>query len=352
MRAEQRQKRIEEYLQKAEFASLEELARSLGASVSTIRRDLTVLEAGGNFRRTHGGARLVNPRSDEYVFSARDTHQLDEKEGIGALCAGLIQARQTVIIDAGTTAYHVARHLGDQPLQIVTNSLPVANLFTSSQRVEVVVSGGVIYPRLGVLVGPLAVEAFSRAHADVAIMSGGGITLDGITNSHALLIEIQRAMIRAASRVVFCLDHTKFARQSVAHLCGLDEIDAIVTDSAAPPDLVASLRARGVEVLVAVERTPVVVSKPAEQPGQPSPVRASPAKVRRPIRKGGPPSPNKPSRPAIRQARPPQAADPPPDLHIGSDSRVEVWPEPESPISSNREPSLPDNDLHSNVSWD
>jgi DeoR/GlpR family transcriptional regulator of sugar metabolism len=251
MRAEQRQKRIEEYLQKAEFASLEELARGLGASVSTIRRDLTVLEAGGSFRRTHGGARLVNPRSDEYVFSARDTHQLDEKEGIGALCAGLIQARQTVIIDAGTTAYHVARHLGDQPLQIVTNSLPVANLFTSSQRVEVVVSGGVIYPRLGVLVGPLAVEAFSRAHADVAIMSGGGITLDGITNSHALLIEIQRAMIRGAGRVIFCLDHTKFGRQSVARLCGLDEIDVIVTDSAAPLDLIQALRTGGIEVHIA-----------------------------------------------------------------------------------------------------
>ena len=108
-----------------------------------------------------------------------------------------------------------------------------------------------IYPRLGVLVGPLAVEAFSKIHADVAIMSAGGITLEGITNSHGLLIDIQRAMINAAQKVIFCFDHTKFGRQSVSPLCDLDDVDAIVTDIGAPVDLVAALRERQIEVIVA-----------------------------------------------------------------------------------------------------
>ena len=69
-------------------------------------------------------------------------------------------------------------------------------------------------------------------------MSGGGITLEGITNSHALLIDIQHAMIRAAGKVIFCLDHTKFGRRSVAQLCALSEIDVVVTDSDAPADLI------------------------------------------------------------------------------------------------------------------
>jgi DeoR/GlpR family transcriptional regulator of sugar metabolism len=112
-------------------------------------------------------------------------------------------------------------------------------------------AGGVIYPRLGVMVGPMTVEAFLKMRADVAIMSAGGITLDGVTNSHALLIDIQRAMLKAAQKIILCLDHTKFGRQSVSPLCGLDMIDAIVTDSAAPPELVAALRERGVEVVVA-----------------------------------------------------------------------------------------------------
>ncbi len=251
MQPEERQHRIAEYLQKVEFASLEEISRQVGVSVSTVRRDISALEATGNMRRTHGGARVVTPRSDEFAFSARDSHQLAEKEAIGRACADLIQPNQTVIIDAGTTVYHVARHLESKTPQIITNSLPVANLFASANQLEIMVSGGVIYPRLGVLVGPVAVETFSKIHADVAVMSAGGISVEGITNSHGLLIDIQHAMINASQRVIFCLDHTKFGRQSVLPLCGLDSADTIVTDSAAPADLVEALRARALEVIVA-----------------------------------------------------------------------------------------------------
>jgi len=106
-------------------------------------------------------------------------------------------------------------------------------------------------PRVGVLVGPMTREAFTNMRADVAIMGAGGITLEGVTNSHALLIDIQQAMLEAAQKIIFCLDHTKFGRQSVSRLCGLDMADVIVTDSQAPQDLVNSLRERGVEVIVA-----------------------------------------------------------------------------------------------------
>lgn len=250
MQAEERQKRIEDHLAKVEFSSLAELSELVDASESTVRRDLGVLEGKGSVRRTHGGARLVNPKSDEFTFSARDTHQLDEKEAIGKACAELIQPNQTIIIDAGTTCYHVARYLEAKTPQIITNSLPVANLFAAANKLEVVVSGGVIYPRLGVLVGPLAVEAFGKIRADVAIMSCGGITAEGITNSHGLLIEIQHAMIQAARKVIFCIDSSKFGRQSISKLCGLDAADVIVTDKPVPTEILKALRKHEVEVHV------------------------------------------------------------------------------------------------------
>lgn len=252
VQAEERQSRIETYLQKAEFASLEELALSVRASVSTVRRDVAALEERGIVRRTHGGARLVQvPKSDEYVFNVGDTHQVAEKEAIGAACAALVRPGQNVTLDAGTTCFHVAKRLDDTVAQIITNSLPIANLFAGSNRHEVHLSGGVIYPRLGTLVGPHAVETFSRLHADIAILSGGGITADGIYNSHALLVDIQRAMIAGAAKVVFCFDHTKFDRRSTFFLCDFRDVDLVVTDAQAPAKLVTELRVKGIEVVVA-----------------------------------------------------------------------------------------------------
>lgn len=251
MQSEERRTRIEAYLQDAEFATLEELAREVGRSVSTVRRDLDELEKEGKARRTHGGARTLQPKSDEFVFNLRDTRQVEEKEAIGAACAAMIQSGQNVIIDAGTTCYHVAKHLGDHVAQVITNSLPVANLFSGIRRQEVIVSGGIIYPRLGVLVGPHAVETFSRMHVDVAVLSGSGVCEEGIYNSHALLVDIQRAMMAGAAKIIFCFDHTKFNRRSTVFLSDFSRVSAVVTDEGAPEPLLATLRSKGMEIVVA-----------------------------------------------------------------------------------------------------
>jgi DeoR/GlpR family transcriptional regulator of sugar metabolism len=258
MHPEERQAKIEAYLQEAEFASLEELAQRVEMSVSTVRRDLTELARAGKARRTHGGARTLQPKTDEFVFNIRDTRQVDEKEAIGAACASLIEPGQNVIIDGGTTCHHVARHLGDKVAQMITNSLPIANLFSGSSRHEVLLSGGIIYPRLGVLVGPHAVETFSRVHADVAILSGSGICEEGIYNSHALLVDIQRAMMAGAAKVIFCLDHSKFNRRSTFFLSDFEPIDLVVTDAQAPEALVTALRTKGIGVVVAPAAISVV----------------------------------------------------------------------------------------------
>jgi DeoR family fructose operon transcriptional repressor len=298
MQSEVRQKRIQEHLVKVEFASLEELAALVDASISTVRRDLDQLEDRGTLKRTHGGARSLGPASDEFAFSAKETAQFAEKEAIAAACAALIQPNQTVIVDAGTTCYHVARQLEAKSPHIITNSLPVAQHFSGSNKLEVVVSGGVIYPKLGVLVGPLAVAAFGQVQADAAILSCGGLTPDGITNSHSLLIDIQLAMIHSAQRVILCADHTKFGRQSITRLCGLEMIDTLITDQAPSPEMQAALKGASVEVVIGnvsklpvpeTKPTPIVEPKPA-LPVRPEPVRPTPAKATR----SSPPFPAKP----------------------------------------------------------
>ena len=311
MQPEERQKRIQEHLLKVEFASLEELAALADASLSTVRRDLDLLSDMGTLRRTHGGARSLRPASDEFAFSAKETAQLAEKEAIGAACATFIQPNQTVIVDAGTTCYYVARHLEAKSPHIITNSLPVAQHFSGSNKLEVVVSGGVIYPKLGVLVGPLAVAAFSQIHADAAILSCGGLMTDGITNSHSLLIEIQLAMINAAQRVILCADHTKFGRQSINRLCGLDMIDVLITDQTPPAEMLAALNAAKVEVIVADMATPVATPLALSPPIKAEPqMPPKPKPVRAPVKHPPRPAPKPAAKPAQKPLPPPSVFEP------------------------------------------
>jgi len=251
VKAPERFRRIAELLGQHEFLDLSTLTRDLQASESTIRRDLDQLAAKGILTRTHGGAMAVEHKTDELNFVVRDTRQAEEKDMIGRAAAALVENGMSVLIDGGTTTYHVAKHLGNKRIQIITNSLPVANLFSNSSMVETIMCGGFIFPRIGVLLGPLAEETLSKLHADVAIMSAGGLTTEGITNSNNLIVAVQQKMMTAASRVVLCLDHTKFGRRALSFAAPLDKIHTVITDKDTPRDQIAMLQKQRIEVIVA-----------------------------------------------------------------------------------------------------
>lgn len=251
MQAELRHKLIEEYLGEVEFASLEELSEKVDASLSTVRRDLGLLSNTGRIRRTHGGARLIQPTKQEFVFTQRQKVESTAKDRVAEVCAGLISPNQNLFLDAGSTVFEVARKLEAQTPHIVTNSLSIANLYAEHREIEVVVTGGVIYPRLQVLVGELAVKAYRSLNGDIAILGGGGADENGIMNSHMLLIEIQQAMIQSAQKVIVCLDGSKIGRRSFTPLCSWDAVDILITNREAPKSLIHNIKKQGVEVILA-----------------------------------------------------------------------------------------------------
>jgi DeoR/GlpR family transcriptional regulator of sugar metabolism len=184
-------------------------------------------------------------------FAAREATAAAEKAAIGRAAAELVAEDETVVLDAGTTTFQVARALGGRSLQVVTNSLPIANVLASEARIELVFVGGFIYPRTGAALGPLANEVLARVHANKAVMGCAGINEDGLYNANTLMVESQRRMVEAADEVIVVADHTKFGKRALARLMDLSEIDRLVTD--AEPD--AAWRRRfddhGVQVIVA-----------------------------------------------------------------------------------------------------
>ncbi len=224
----QRRDTILEVVESKGFASLAELSSQLGVSESTVRRDLEHLEGTGQLRRTRGGVAYVGDSLASFEFRA--THRTAEKMAIARTVATMIGDGESVLLDGGTTTLEVARQLMEKELQVVTNSLPIANLLVNAPRIELIFVGGYVYPKTGVALGPLVVAALSRLHVRKLIFSVGGVTEAGLFNSNSLLVEAEQQMLESAEERILAIDQSKLGHVELARLCGLDQVHRVVTN--------------------------------------------------------------------------------------------------------------------------
>ena len=230
MQNHERRSRLLDIIRIRGFAALEELVRELGVSESTVRRDLDALEDQGSARRTHGGVLYSGGMPRLAEFDERQPANWAAKRAIAVTAASVIEDGETVLLDGGTTTYEVARLLVGRSLQVVTNSLPVANLFASEARTDLVLLGGYVSPRTGVCLGPYANELLGRLHVTTTVLSAAGVSEEGLFNAHLLLAETEQAMLKAAGRVMVVADSSKFGRKSLTLVSRLDAIDIVISD--------------------------------------------------------------------------------------------------------------------------
>ena len=251
MLAEERRNRLLELVRLRRFASLPELAEQLAVSESTVRRDVEYLEEQGSARRTHGGVFYAGSSPKFQHFDARQPAQWELKRAIAQKAGTLIEDGDTVLLDGGSTTYEVARLLRGRSLHVVTNSLPVANLFASDANSDLVFIGGNICPRSGVARGPYADLMLGKVRVRKTVMSTAAVSDEGLFNNNLLVVETERAMMCAADQVIVVVDSTKFGHQSLGHVCPLQAINHLVVDSRLSEDWRKKITAAGVELLVA-----------------------------------------------------------------------------------------------------
>ena len=237
------------------MADLDTIAAELNVSQSTVRRDIEALEQIGVVERTHGGVIWIGDRpptnTRPYAFHQRMGYQVDAKRQIARAAKQLVQPGQTVLIDGGTTTFYLAQELLGQPLQLVTNSLPIANLFLNDENVELVLTGGLMYPRYGVLLGPMAENMIAAIHTKTLFLSVAGIHDGSLYNQNVLLVQAERRMMEQAQQVVLLADSGKFGQQALSRLGGLGEVDIVVTDAGLPDDQRKHLVDAGCSLIIA-----------------------------------------------------------------------------------------------------
>src|SRR3954452_11988638 len=240
MLARQRQTLILTRVREDGGVRVADLARELGVSDMTVRRDLELLDQRGLIEKVHGGA-TDRPGSAlfEPGFAAKSSLQEPEKGSIAAAAVGLVVPGSAIGISAGTTTYALARRLVDVAgLTVVTNSVPVADVLHRNGRSDQTISltGGVRTPS-DALVGPFAVAALRTIHLDQVFMGVHGMDpRSGLTTPNVLEADTDRALIAAGRRLVVIADSSKWGVIGISSIARLDEADTLVTDAGLEPE--------------------------------------------------------------------------------------------------------------------
>ncbi|GAA3469779.1 DeoR/GlpR family DNA-binding transcription regulator [Nonomuraea roseola] len=232
--------------------SVRDLARQLGVSPSTIRRDLEVLDRDGTLRRVRGGALAEVDADDSMPFA--EVAALDErdKEAVADRAAQVVRDGDVVLLDIGTTTMRLARRLRGRRVTVVTSSLAVLDVLRADPVVELLLLGGMLRRPYHSLVGVLTEEALGQVCADRVFLGASGVRPDGqLVDTTLAEVPLKRAMIAAAGQVVLLVDRQKFPGTGALRVCGPEDIDMIVTNEGADETTLRNCAAAGAEVLLA-----------------------------------------------------------------------------------------------------
>ncbi len=247
-----RQEAIVTCLRDVQECSVVDLCDRFEVSEATIRRDLTELEELGKISRIFGGARMITGLANEPPIFSRMGSSTPEKERIGKAAAALINDGDTVFISSGTTSFQGARYLTNRKgLTVISNSLPVIDLLSRNQDLEIIILGGVLRYREQSFVGPAAERMLRDFRADKVIMGVRAIHPEhGLTNDALQETQIDRQIIEITRNVIIVADHTKFGKIAPHFLAPLSSVSHLVTDSMSKEDSV-SYRDQGVDLIIA-----------------------------------------------------------------------------------------------------
>ena len=232
MLALERRNLIVEKLQEEKKVVVSELSREFGVSEETIRRDLERLDKDGIARKSYGGAVFNENSSIDMPFNVRQKRNVNGKQKIAELVAGLIDNGDHIILDASTTAVFIAKAIKQkQNITVVTNSIEILIELSDVSDWNIISSGGSLKEGYLALVGPKAVDGLSQFYAEKAFFSCKGIdTEKGITEGNEQFAQTKAVMMHSAAKRYLTVDSSKFGVIGFSKVCNIEDMDVIITD--------------------------------------------------------------------------------------------------------------------------
>ena len=253
MTKEERHTYILEQLMKQSSVQVSELAELLNVSSVTIRKDLTELEKNGRLYRSHGKAILINPFANNRAVNEKESLNAEEKQLIGMEAAQLVVPNDSILLASGTTIHALARNLRPaDKLTVVSASLQATEFLAENENIDIIQIGGNVRHSSLSVVGQYSEMILRSCSFSKLFLGVDGIDLEfGISTTDMREAELNREMIHTAQKTIVLADSSKFGRRGFARICGMDDVDMIITDAHVSPTIAAAIEELGIDLVIA-----------------------------------------------------------------------------------------------------
>ncbi|MDF2380060.1 DeoR/GlpR transcriptional regulator [Nostoc ellipsosporum NOK] len=239
-------------LKKEGKVSVVDLCRELDVSSVTIRKDLKLLEDKNLLFRTHGGGTSINPYAADKPVNEKEKIHSEEKHRIGEAAAQLITPNDCVIIASGTSVLSLARCIKPQgTVTVITAALNVATELNVHPGIEVLLLGGILRKSSSSATGIYAEKVLDDFSCSKLFLGVDGIDMEfGLSTTNVMEAQLNRKMIAASQKTIVLADSSKFGKRGFGRICGLEEVEQVITDSGISEHTVEMLKGMGIEVTI------------------------------------------------------------------------------------------------------
>ncbi len=248
----ERHKLIIKKLGEKGYVNVTDLSQEFYVSLVTIRKDLKVLEEKKLLFRSHGRAIPSNPYTTEHHVNIKEKIQTDEKVRIAKAAGLILNPNESIIIASGTSVIEFARHLNPvEGLTVLTASLDTALILSENPNIDVIQLGGNVRRSSSSVVGPISEKILAEFTFTKLFLGVDGIDLDyGLTTTNLMEASLNKEMIKAAQKIIVLADSSKFGKKGFGRICGLEDVDQIITDSGIDDKTKKRLFELGIDVTI------------------------------------------------------------------------------------------------------
>ncbi len=235
------------------FVKVSILADKFGVTQTTIRKDLNYLESKGLLYRAYGSALPTAAPVKDISLNTKKLINFEKKQRIGKVAASIIEENDSIIIASGSTIAVFAEALRPKKrLNIVSTSVNISTILGEQENVTVMQVGGILYSNTLSVSGMDAIQCIKNVYCSKLFFGIDGLDIShGITCATMEEAELTQQMMRSAAHKIVLCDSSKVGKRGFARICGISDIDILITDDQMTESIKKEIEFLGVKVIIA-----------------------------------------------------------------------------------------------------